>query len=117
MAVGVNAQRRAFVCTNNNVAIRKGPGKNYPLAHFVTNDPCKLNKGYVVKYLGKKQNGYYYIDADVTGGWGLQPPKGWVNAQYLRPATICSKCDGMGRYNNFVTGFVDCERCKGRGYK
>ena len=55
MAVGVNAQRRAFVCTNNNVAIRKDPGKNYPLAHFVTNDPCKLNKGYVVNTLERNK--------------------------------------------------------------
>ena len=82
----INAQTKGFICTGNNVNIRTGPGKNYPVACFIGSDEkCQLQKGYAVKYLGKQRNGFYYIDADLTGGWGLQPPKGWICALVKNP--------------------------------
>ncbi len=114
MVVAVNAQRRGYVCTGDNVNIRKGPGKNYAVKSDYGYGKLQLFKGTVVVSLGKKQNGFCYIR---KYGWqGDWDATGWVSAQYLRPVTICSRCDGWGQMSDGTGGIIDCTKCYGRGY-
>ena len=100
-----------YRCTGNKVNVRKGPGKNYSVLiceYQGMNDPQQLCKGYVVKYLGKKQNGYMKVEDGNLWHWSSFGV-GWVSAQYLTPAKKCTSCNGRGRFNRI------CPACNGEG--
>ena len=114
--VAVNAQSKGFVCTGDYVNVRTGPGKNYKVYDVETGHKRQLSKGDVVKYSGKKKNGFCLVQGPLE--WGGDERDGWVSAQYLRPVTLCPKCDG---YKDVNVGEIDidlatCDRCKGKGY-
>lgn len=94
--VEADAQRSGsyLACTGNNVNIRKGPGKQYSVVTLLGWDEerlCdgrfkqQLYKGERVKYLGKKKNGFLYIEfyRAEEGGYTSRH-RGWVSADYLR---------------------------------
>ena len=114
LAIGANAQYKKgqmLVCTGNNVNVRTGPGKNYPVATisncFICNgrdrnchycegragrSKFQLMKGtglgncevgdMVIEYLGQSKNGFLHIACyECVEGSGGE---GWVSAQYLR---------------------------------
>mgnify|MGYP002852418135 CR=1 FL=1 len=114
--LAANAQRKGFICTGQTVNVRTGPGKNYPVAkEEFSMEKCQLDKGMVLRNLGKKKNGFCYVE--ISSAITEYYCKGWVSAQYLRPVTLCPKCDGEG-YTE-VEGFgegKECKRCKGKGY-
>ena len=116
--LAVSAQERGYVCTGNNVNIRKGPGTNYPVfdGGSGTNGKLQLNKGDVVRKCGKKKNGFCLVSAALE--WGGDEREGWVSAQYLRPVTICKTCFGTGDENvgPVDIDLVTCRKCKGKGY-
>ena len=58
VSITARAQDKGFVCTGNNVNIRKGPGKNYPVLEngAGTNGKLQLFKGNVVTDYGKRKN-------------------------------------------------------------
>lgn len=110
-----SAQHNGYVCTGNNVNVRTGPGKNYPVYDSGTKKR-QLMKGDVVANEGKRQNGFLLISGPLE--WGGDERDGWVSAQYLRPVTLCKKCFGTGDMN---IGEIDidlrtCNKCKGKGY-
>ena len=59
--VAVNAQSKGFVCTGDYVNVRTGPGKNYKVYDVETGHKRQLSKGDVVKYSGKKKNGFCLV--------------------------------------------------------
>ena len=114
LAIGANAQYKKgqmLVCTGNNVNVRTGPGKNYPVATISNCFICEgrnrnctacggrpgrskyqLMKGdglgecengdIAIEYLGKSKNGFHYVSCyECIEGIGT---RGWVSAQYLR---------------------------------
>lgn len=105
--MAVNAQRRGFVCTANNVLVRKSASQN---AQAITSygERVKISKGAVVDNLGKKKNGFCYIRVHCIG-IDMERTTGWVPAKYLRAVTICPSCEAY-------EGFWDCSRCRGKGY-
>lgn len=111
-----NAQTQGFICTGSNVNVRIGPGLKYKLAKdVVSEEECQLSKGQLVKYLGKKQDGFIYVD--VSSSFTEYHCKGWVSSQYLKPVKLCPSCKGEG-YTN-VIGYMEgtkCKRCNMRGY-
>lgn len=116
--LAVNAQKRTqgFLSTGQNVNVRTGPGKNYPLAkEDFSGEKCQLDKGQLVIYLGKRQNGFCYVE--VSSMITEYYCKGWVSAQYLKPVKVCPACNGEG-YTD-IEGFCEgkkCRRCGTRGY-
>ena len=101
-------------CLKNGVLLRTGPGKNYPA---VTDNEYKiiLVEGfgnylegageevsasddrwvidYSLKYLGKKQNGFLYVEGEKDGDiLDNITYRGWVHEKYIRPA--CTRCHG-----------------------
>ena len=66
MAVGANAQSM-YICTATNVNVRTGPGKNYSVATTGWGEPWQISKNdgsySVVRFLGKKKNGYIFLFA------------------------------------------------------
>lgn len=135
MAMSMDAQTY-YRCTGNRVNVRSGPGKNYAVLvceYQGMNEPQQLMKGHVVKYLGKKQNGFMYVEDTIDWHWssfGI----GWVSSQFLTPATKCTSCNGRGRFNRKCpechgqgcpmynagscdNGYVRCEKCSGAGYR
>ena len=114
--VTVNAQHKGFVCTGNNVNVRTGPGKNYAVYDINTGHKRQLSKGDVVVNRRKKKNRFCLIQGPLE--WGGDERVGWVSAQYLRPVTLCPKCEG---YKDVNVGKIDidlktCDKCKGKGY-
>lgn len=107
--MAVNAQSRGYVCTGNNVTVRKGPGKNYGAAsQGFGNILGPLSKGTVVKYAGKKRNGFVYVQLSIEG-IDYTNDKGWVPERYIRSVTVCN--DGWEMpFDHY------CNRCKGKGY-
>lgn len=114
--MAANAQKKGFISTGQNVNVRTGPGKNYPLAKDdFSGDKCQLDKGQVVINLGRKQNGFCFVE--VSSMITEYHCKGWVSAQYLRPVKLCSYCNGEG-YTE-IEGFGEgkkCRRCGTKGY-
>jgi uncharacterized protein YgiM (DUF1202 family) len=114
--MAVNAQKDGFVCTGNNVNVRTGPGKNFPIYDIDTGNKRQLSKGKVVANCGKKENGFCLVRGPLE--WGGDEREGWVSAQYLRPVTLCAKCFGTGNMN-ISKDEIDlrtCNKCKGKGY-
>ena len=114
--LSANAQKQGYICTGQNVNVRTGPGKNYPLAkEDFSEEKCQLDKGQLVVYMGKKKNGFFYVD--VSSMITEYHCRGWVSAQYLRPVKLCPACNGEG-YTD-IEGFCEgkeCRRCKTKGY-
>lgn len=109
---GANAQKQGFISTGQNV--RTGPGKQYPLAkEDFSEEPCQLDKGMLVRYLGKKKNGFCYVE--VSSMITEYYCKGWVSAKYLRPVKLCPQCNGEG-YTD-VEGFCEGKKCTRCGTK
>lgn len=84
--LGMSAQAQTeYICTGDNVNVRTGPGKNYPVIQG-TGGHCKgkiqLFRGDRLTYTGETRNGFMKMEG--TECW----PKGygWVSSQFLRPA-------------------------------
>ena len=61
-----------YRCTGDKVNVRKGPGKNYAVLrweHQMSSGLQQLYKGHVVKYLGKKQNGFMKVEDGIDWHW------------------------------------------------
>lgn len=118
ISITASAQDKGFVCTGNNVNIRKGPGKNYPVLEngAGTNGKLQLFKGNVVTDYGKRKNGFCLVSAALE--WGGDERQGWVSARYLRPVIVCKTCFGTGNENvgPVDINLVTCRKCKGKGY-
>ena len=110
IAMSANAQK-GFVCTGNNVNLRKGPGNNYKVVvSDYTGERFILVKGAVLKDLGQKKNGFCKVSTFIHQQGEYY---GWVSAKYLKPVRLCSNCEGLGYVNNV---FDTCTKCNGRGY-
>ncbi len=116
--ITVNAQEKGFVCTGNNVNVRTGPSKNYPVydGGVGTNGKRQLFKGDVVRDCGKRKNGFCLVQGALE--WGGDERDGWVSAQYLRPVILCKTCFGTGDENigEVDIDLITCRKCKGKGY-
>lgn len=104
--------QKYYVCTGSNVNVRTGPGKNYSVMYGAGGAHCtegrvQLGKGELVYNEGVKRNGFIKVSSPYA--W-MCYENGWVSAQYLKPATRCSRCKGRG-----TTGRV-CPECHGEGY-
>ncbi len=112
------AQHNGFVCTGNNVNVRTGPGKNYPVYDYnkETGYKRQIFKGDVVADEGKRKNGFCLISGPLE--WGGDERDGWVSAQFLKPVTICPECGGTKNVNvaEVDISLDTCKRCKGKGY-
>ena len=127
-----------FRCTGDNVNVRRGPGKNYKnvpaQGQVLEYAPYQLEKNSIVKYLGKRQNGFMYVGfvdfADMNSHYFFD--KGWVSSQFLKPCSKCADCGGKGTWgvcrvpdcSHDVwfspcagTGKNFCENCHGLGYR
>ncbi|MBR6339913.1 MAG: hypothetical protein IKR63_07295 [Alloprevotella sp.] len=97
--------QKAYRVTGNNVNVREGAGKNYPVQDDGFGNKLQLYKGQIVTG-GQKKNGFVNVE--------FQGPQyfheGWVSAQFLTPAKVCAKCKGKG-------GFGKCPTCNGQGWK
>ena len=83
MVVAANAQEKGFVCTGNNVNVRKGPGLKYPVYDVEFGRKRQLMKGDVVSDCGKRKNGFLLVAGPLD--WGGDERDGWVSANELRP--------------------------------
>ena len=120
-AISINAQKaqqRGYVCTGNNVNVRTGPGKSYPIydGGYGPGGKRQLFKGDVVLDCGKKKNGFCLIIGALE--WGGDERDGWVSAQYLRPVILCPVCDGTKSENisKDEIDLINCRNCKGKGF-
>ncbi len=119
-------QGQYLVCVKKGgVVLRTGPGNNKPEARIYdepaivyapTDDIPEgvvfyIDKG--MKYLGKKQNGYLYVEATRDGDiFDDEVVKAWIPEKYVKAA--CKKCKGLGYYID--SDYSTCPKCKGRGY-
>ena len=114
-----------YVCTGNNVNMRKGPGKNYGVIRQIWKG-CGVGDGYIecdhetgnyeILYRGKKKNGFIYVE---IVGEGMFDAVGWMSAQYLKP--VCSHCGGYPKVYDSCDAdhprlVRKCRYCNGRGY-
>jgi len=111
--LSVNAQNMYRV-TGNNVNVRKGPGKNYAVLtwedFYGKEQKWQLDKTDVVRYLGKKKNGFMYVEAyqPVAGSIGQDIERGWVSTEYLKLMTRkCHSCNGRGYFNRPCDEYPD----------
>lgn len=113
VCVGMSAySQNMFICTGNNVNVRKGPGKNFSILREQSErqDFWQLSKNEIVRYLGKKKNGYMYVEAmcPVQGSMGYTVEKGWVYARYFKLLTKkCPDCKGKGFFERPCGGDAD----------
>lgn len=114
--LAVNAQsRKGYVCTGDNVNVRKGPGTGHPVL-MSEGAKLQLNKGEVVAYKGKKRNGFCYVHVTkIAFGSAFFDYPGWVSAKYLREVTLCDECGGTG-YVGEIEDMKPCGRCEQKGY-
>ncbi|MBR5170814.1 MAG: hypothetical protein IKW85_09640 [Muribaculaceae bacterium] len=101
-----------IACTQNNVVLRKSPSASAASAGKVS----KLGMDDVfdfvyIKYLGKTQNGYLYVDAIYVHDFSEKHVKAWMPKKYAKAA--CKRCRGLGEDSNT---WKKCTSCKGRGY-
>lgn len=135
MVTSIEAQT-FYRCTGDKVNVRSGPGKRYKVLiceYQGMNEPQQLMKGHVVKYLGKRQNGFMYVEDAINYHW-MTFGQGWVSAQYFVPAIKCKSCNGKGTFNRKCpecggdgcpmynvascdNGYVRCDKCAGAGYR
>ena len=128
---------RCLKVTTSNIPVRTRPNAKAPITHGTGQSykwESRTDKGWVVKNLGKRRNGYIYVEGTIGGsqGWhGGGFERGWIPAKYLRNATKCSICKGKGFFNRkcpdcdgegfwgccYETGKLRCNSCKGVGYK
>ncbi len=98
-----------YKCTGDNVNVRTGPGKNYKnVINQGFETRCQLFKDNIVRYAGKKSNGFVYVMFSNCGmtGASCYPDYGWVSAQYLRQLTKrCPVCRGRGWFNRPCTSY------------
>ena len=97
--------QKAYRVTGNNVNVREGAGKNYPVQDDGFGHKLQLYKGQIVTG-GQKKNGF--VNVEFQGAQYFH--EGWVSAQFLTPAKVCAKCKGKG-------GFGKCPTCNGQGLK
>lgn len=115
MTTATAQKQRGFVSTGNNVNVRKGPGKNYPVI-FWEGQKLQLEKNEVVYDKGKRRNGFCYVTVNkVIPTVAVFTYDGWVSAQYLRPVTLCPECGGSGCVGD-IEELKDCPRCKTKGF-
>ena len=115
--MGVNAQ--VYVCTGDNVLVRKGPGKNYPVNEGFTNwyqtkkRYGRLCKGDIVALASERKNGY--IRVYNLGGGNGDYNLGWVSAQYLKRA--CNKCENTDWFLKVTSNYIPaCRTCGRRAF-
>lgn len=110
-------------CTQDGIAMRTGPSDSSPKIKQYDQTVVLLGPGNVelsydeyffmdlgFKYLGKKENGYLYVEAIHDGDiFDNVIINGWVPEKYVRVA--CKKCNGLGNVD-----YETCTSCKGRGY-
>ena len=136
-------------CLKNGVILRTGPGKNHPavLDEYSKERKIVLVEGfgtsyfdvageeisasedsyvidYSLKYLGKRQNGFLYVEGERDGDiFENSVYRGWVPEKYITAA--CTRCKGWRSdpdKNEFHSPFhydedyVKCTKCYGRGY-
>jgi len=99
-----------YMVTGNNVNVRKGPGRNYGAITYPSFEGYDIkwqlskSEGAIVRYLGKKRNGFMFVEAEQPNTSGFHCSyfivSGWVPAQYLKLMTKkCPRCKGMGILN------------------
>ncbi len=112
-----------LACTQDGVALRTSPSDSSPKIKQYGLTVVLLGPGNVelsydeyffmdlgFKYLGKKENGYLYVEAIHDGDiFDNVVIKGWVPEKYVKAA--CKKCNGLGNVD-----YEMCTSCKGRGY-
>jgi len=116
--MGAKAQYRkgqCLVCTGNNVNIRKGPGKNYPILSYDRYKTQLFKRNTVrhslwsasvqIEYLGKKQNNFLYVHIQGIDGDCLPCEDVWVSADYLKP---CPRCKGFGSRCDYCYSGYSC---------
>ena len=137
--MSVDAQEY-YRSTGNNVNIRKGPGKTYAieesgafsLPYVGRGEKAKLLKGDMVKYLGKKKNGYMFVEVIGCAPDGyLVYNEGWVYGKYITNDTLCPECNGKGQFEGkcqneyhkeieYINGFYcpscSCKKCGAIGW-
>ena len=129
-----------YKVTGKNVNVRQGPGANYGVLTYYSYEGEEAwqlsanNYAYgCVRYLGKKQNGFMYVEAFMPSGGTASDEleRGWVSAQYLKPASKCTICNGKGFFNRPSRAYNEpycplhqdkcygkehCNKCYGWGY-
>ena len=119
--MAVYAQSKGFISTGQNVNVRTGPGKNYPVDSS-WGPRIQLSKGDIVSYEGKTKNGFHYVRIVKYRGSFLSGDisntnSGWVSSQFLSPVKICNSCGGSGEdYNSSIGALDTCRKCRGKGY-
>ena len=108
LCLNINAQSY-YKCIANKVAVKEQPSSRAATTRYQAqgyySDPLYFHKNDIVKYKGKKRNGYMFVqDAE---DYFLQ--EGWVPVKYFTPAVRCGTCKGKGRLN------VRCPECNGAG--
>ncbi len=129
--------QKFYRCVANKVAVRKNPSPKAAIARYQgqgqeENIRLYITKDQVVRYDGKKRNGYIFIT--ITNDRWYQ--EGWVPAKYFTPAKKCDVCNGTGHLDTLcpecegeccppvlgggvtcIDGYEWCETCKGTGYR
>ncbi len=103
VSTAVSYGQTHYRVTGNNVNVREGAGKNYPVQDDGCGNKLQLYKGQIVTGRQKK-NGF--VNVEFQGRQYFHD--GWVSAQFLTPAKRCAKCKGKG-------GFGKCPHCEGLG--
>lgn len=103
-----------YICISNNANVRKGPGKNYSILRTNTQMQgyWQIPQKEIVRYLGKKKNGYMYVEgmSPVDGSMQCEVVAGWVYAKFFKPMTKkCNACKGKGYFERPCGGDRDSE--------
>ena len=77
-----------YRCVRDKVNVKCGPGNNYKnvpaQGQVMQYDPYQLSKNHMVKYLGKRQNGFMYVECTCgeCDNWHYFFDKGWVSSRF-----------------------------------